>query len=186
MNQKVAKADELFFVVDEHDQPLEPLPRKLVHGHGVWHRVSHIWLQNDKGQLLCQQRSLEKELLPGFWECFFGGHSRPGESYEETAQRELREELGLDIAAKEFHFWKVHKFSESTGYNNEFMGIFVVRWNGDASRPTFEDGEVTQIAWKDAATIRRAILSEGGKSWTNIGYELQLLDELAKGDFAIL
>jgi len=182
MNQKIAKADELFFVVDEHDQPLESLPRKLVHGHGVWHRVSHIWLQNDKGQLLCQQRSLEKELYPGFWECFFGGHCRPGESYEETATREIREEIGITVAADDLRLWKIHKFyNEPTGYNHEFMGVFIARWNGNEADLTFEDGEVEQVAWKDIPTIRQAIVDKGGKGWTSIGYELELLDELSLG-----
>ncbi len=179
MNQKLSKADELFFVVDENDQPQEPLPRKLVHGHGVWHRVSHVWVQNDKGQLLCQQRSLEKELLPGFWECFFGGHIRPNESYEDAAIREACEELGINVAAEGLRLWKVYKFSDGKGYNNEFMGIFVVKWNGDVEDLVFDDGEVAQAAWKDVAEIKQAIQDNGGKSWTNVGYELQLLDELS-------
>ncbi len=178
MSQKISKADEPFFVVDENDQPLESLPRKLVHGHGVWHRVSHVWLQNDKGQLLCQQRSFEKELLPGFWECFFGGHIRPNETYEDAAIRESREELGINITAEDLRLWKVYKFSDGKGYNNEFMGVFVVRWNGDTKDLTFDDGEVARAAWKDMPIIKQAIVENGGKSWTNVGYELQLLDEL--------
>jgi isopentenyldiphosphate isomerase len=170
MNQKLSKADELFFVVDENNQPRESLPRKLVHGHGVWHRVSHVWVQNDKGQLLCQQRSLEKELLPGFWECFFGGHIRPNETYEDAAVRETREELGINISADDLRLWKVYKFSDGQGYNNEFMG--------DVKDLTFDDGEVAQAVWKDILGIKQVIHENGGESWTNVGYESQLLDEL--------
>lgn len=180
VNQKISKADELFFVVDENDRPQEPLPRKLVHGYGVWHRVSHIWLQNDNGQILCQQRSLEKELLPGFWECFFGGHIRPNETYKDAAIRELGEELGIKVADENLQLWKVYKFSDGKGYNNEFMGVFVFKWNGDTKDLTFDDGEVAQVAWKDIPTIRQHIIEDGKKSWTNVGYELQLLDELIK------
>jgi len=179
MNQKISKADELFFVVDEHDQPLKPLPRKLVHGYGVWHRVSHIWLQNDKGQLLCQQRSFEKELYPGFWECFFGGHIRPNETYEQAAIRELDEELGVEVNAKDLYLWRVYKFfDKAEGYNNEFMGVFVARWNGKLEDLVFDDGEVARAAWKDIPEIKQEIVENGGKGWTSIGYELQLLDEL--------
>lgn len=91
MNQKVSKANEMFFVVDEDDNPLPALPRRLVHDHGVWHRVAHIWILNTAGQILCQQRSLMKELNPGTWEPFFGGHLRPGEDYlGEPGGRSLR------------------------------------------------------------------------------------------------
>ncbi len=178
MNQKLSKADELFFVVDENDHPRASLPRKLVHGQGVWHRVSHVWIQNDKGQLLCQQRSLDKELLPGFWECFFGGHIRPNESYEQAAIREASEELGINVATRDLRLWKVYKFSDNMGYNNEFMGIFIIGWNGAIKDLTFNDGEVAQAAWKDIAEIKQAIREKGGRSWTSVGYELQLLDEL--------
>ena len=178
MGQKTAKADEMFFVVDEDDRPLESLPRKLVHGHGVWHRVSHIWLRNDQGQLLCQQRSLAKELIPGFWEPFFGGHLSPGESYSDGAVRELREELGIKFSTDEIKLWKVYKMYDPTEYNNEFQGIFVARWNGKAADVTFNDGEVEQVAWKDVEEIERSIKEMGGKSWVNCGYELDLLKEL--------
>ncbi len=51
INQKHTKADELFFVVDEQDRPLAPLPRRQVHGSGAWHRVSHIGIINDHGEV---------------------------------------------------------------------------------------------------------------------------------------
>jgi isopentenyldiphosphate isomerase len=177
-NQKISKANELFFVVDEHDQPLEPLPRRLVHGHGVWHRVSHVWIRNNKGQLLCQQRSIKKELNPGYWEPFFGGHIRPGESYEEAALRELREELGITIASENLKRWRIYQFHDNTGYNNEFIGIFIVTWNGDMQDVRFDDGEVEQVVWKTIPEIKSSIINEGKKSWTVVGYELDLLHEL--------
>lgn len=175
----------MFFVVDEGDRPLAPLPRKLVHGHGVWHRVAHIWVQNDRGQFLCQQRSLDKELCPGFWEAFFGGHVRPGEAYLDAAVRELGEELGINLPAQAFKLWKVYKFHDKpTNYNNEFQAVFVVRWNGDTQDATFDDGEVEQVAWKSPDEIKQAITKHARKSWTFCGYELDLLADQVATDRA--
>jgi isopentenyldiphosphate isomerase len=159
---------------------LEPLPRKLVHGHGVWHRVAHVWLQNDAGQLLCQQRSLEKELNPGLWEAFFGGHIGPDESYESAATREIREEIGIAISAADLRLWKIYQQVDPSGYNNEFQGIFAVRWNGDPKSLQFADGEVAQVAWKNIADIKKAMTTDGAEKWSNCGYELELLENLNK------
>ena len=147
INQKVSKSDELFFVVDENNNPLKPLPRKLVHGHNVWHRVSHVWIFDGKDKILCQQRSLTKELGPGLWDPFFGGHLSPGESYEFAAQRELFEEIHLNIPQLELKIEFVYKNMLEVGNNNEFQAVFVITWNGDVNSLSFDDGEVEQISW---------------------------------------
>lgn len=181
MGQKEDKAEELFFVVDEHDRPLTPLPRKLVHGHNIWHRSAHVWILNSQGQILCQQRSFEKESHPGFWESFFGGHLRPGESYKDGAIRETHEELGINLRPGDLEVWKVNKYEGlPDGHNHEFQGIFVTKWNGEIKDLTFNDGEVDQVAWKDAQEIKAQIKQNGERTWVEIGYELELLDYLQK------
>ncbi len=172
-----AKADELFFVVDEHDTPLAPLPRKLVHGHGVWHRVSHIWLVNDRREVLCQQRAFNKELNPGFWEPFFGGHLKPTETYKEAAVRELREEVGLEVS--KLRHWQTYKFHHPSGFNDEFQAVFVAHWNGQPSDAHFSDGEVAQIKWLPIDRIRQAVGAES--KWTNCGYEHALTKDITDG-----
>ena len=178
LNQRQASANELFFVVDESDRPLSPLPRRLVHGHGVWHRIAHVWFVNRDHEVLCQQRALTKELNPGYWEAFFGGHLKPGESYLEAAKREAYEELGLVLEAGDLHFWKIYRYAHPLGSNNEFQAVFVVRWDGSLGDLRFLDSEVAQVTWETVATIRTAI-TNGAGNWTNCGYELMLLDELS-------
>lgn len=173
----MSKADELFFVVDEHDRPLPPLPRNQVHGHPVWHRVSHIWLVNNRGDILCQQRALTKELNPGFWEPFFGGHLAPDELYEQAARRELKEELGLQ--ATDLRHWQTYKFHHPSGCNDEFQAVFIMRWNGQPTDVHFSDGEVAQVAWLPAAAVQKSVGTK--HDWTNCGYEQALLKDLADG-----
>lgn len=172
----MSKADELFFVVDEHDRPLAPLPRRQVHGHAVWHRVSHIWLVNDRNQILCQQRAFNKELNPGFWEPFFGGHLKPTETYDAAATRELREEIGLEVG--NLRHWQTYKFHHPSGWNDEFQAVFVGRWNGQPGDTHFSDGEVAQIKWLSIADIRAAVGTE--PDWTHCGYEQALLKDISE------
>jgi A/G-specific adenine glycosylase len=56
--------------------------------------VAVIW--NDEGQILIDRRPQEG-LLGGLWE-FPGGKVEPGETIEECIVREIREELGIEIA----------------------------------------------------------------------------------------
>jgi len=173
----VSTKDELLLVVDEHDRPIEPLPRRIVHTSGAWHRVVHIWVVNGSGEILCQQRSLAKDLNPGWWEACFGGHVVPGEEYLGAALRELREELGLAVRPAELKFWKVYQHRSVRHANNEFQAVFVLRWGGDPSLLTFSDGEVEQVAWKPAAEVRERIASHAAQ-WVGVSYEPELIDEM--------
>ena len=53
-------------------------------------------IENPHGQLLIAERPPNKAWA-GYWE-FPGGKIEPGESHEAALLRELREELGLDLA----------------------------------------------------------------------------------------
>jgi isopentenyldiphosphate isomerase len=95
--------EEFFDIVDENNIPLDfSKSRKEVHDAlQYWHRATHIWIVNNKNQILCQQRSLSKDANPGKWQSFFGGHLKTGQTYLDNAVEELSEELGLLIKPKE-------------------------------------------------------------------------------------
>ncbi len=64
-----------------------PIPRKII-------GVAVIW--NNQGQVLIDRRK-QSGLLGGMWE-FPGGKVEPDETIEACIQREIREELGIEIA----------------------------------------------------------------------------------------
>jgi len=91
-------SEELLYVVDENNHFLGPQIRSIAHQNRLWHRTTGIWVINNKGQILCQKRSFKKDIKPGFWEAFFGGHLAPGEDYLHNAVQESSEELGITIS----------------------------------------------------------------------------------------
>jgi len=99
---RAASDAELIAWVDEHDQLLGSLPRAELRERGLIGRGSFILLFNGAGELCIHQRTLSKAVYPGYWDVAAGGMLQSGESYAESAARELAEELGIeDVALRE-------------------------------------------------------------------------------------
>lgn len=72
--------------------------------------VVHVCVFDGAGRLLLQRRAEDKQLWPGRWDVTAGGAVHAGETSAEGAQRELFEEMGLELdlsvtrPAFAFHF----------------------------------------------------------------------------------
>lgn len=83
-------------VVDENGIVVARSPRSYVHGGALLlHPVVHLHLVDRMGRIYLQRRSLDKDLLPGYWDTAVGGHVLFGEMIVETLFREASEEIGL-------------------------------------------------------------------------------------------
>src|SRR3989344_4411255 len=87
-------ADELVNVVNENDEIIGQELRSLCHERGLCHRISCILLFDNKGKLWLQTRAKEKSGA-GKFDFSASGHVALGDNYEESAYRELQEELGI-------------------------------------------------------------------------------------------
>lgn len=63
---------------------------------GLNHRIVLVALRDASGRLCLQRRAETKDVYPGRWDLSATGHVQAGESREEAARRELKEELGID------------------------------------------------------------------------------------------
>jgi isopentenyl-diphosphate delta-isomerase len=66
-----------------------------VHREGLLHRAFSIFIFDETGRLLLQQRALGKYHSAGLWTNTCCGHPRPGETTGAAATRRLAEEMGL-------------------------------------------------------------------------------------------
>ncbi len=105
--------------------------RSECHGNpALLHHVSQVAvLHPETGAMLLQKRSKNKFIQPGKWDTAVGGHLEPGESYEDGALRELREELGVTgkVALKYLFDDKIRNEIESEDakvYGAELAGPF--------------------------------------------------------------
>jgi isopentenyldiphosphate isomerase len=166
-------SQELIFAVDSEDNPIAPIPRSQAHADGIWHRISHVWVLNNKKQILCQKRSITKDTNPGKWEAFFGGHVGPSETYEEAAVKEANEELGLSFTQKDMHFFTKAKNEDS----HHFQAAYYVMWNGSVQDLHIEKEEVQQVAWKDLADVENVLLLQKSPDWVHVVYEKEIINK---------
>ena len=92
---RAASDAELICWVDEQDNLLGHRVRSDLRKLGLIGRCTFIFLFNSKGELCVHRRTLSKALYPGFWDTAAGGMVAAGESYAQSAARELEEELGV-------------------------------------------------------------------------------------------
>lgn len=89
-------SEELVDVVDDADRVVGQATRHDVRRKNLRHRSVYVLVFNSAGQLFTHRRTLTKDIFPGHWDVAAGGVLNAGEDYDEGAQRELREELGVD------------------------------------------------------------------------------------------
>lgn len=95
------KASEVFDVVNECNEVIGQETRGEVHKRKLLHRAVHIFVINSRGKIYLQQRSHLKDVSPLKWDSSAAGHLDAGESYADSAVRELKEEIGIEVTATE-------------------------------------------------------------------------------------
>jgi isopentenyldiphosphate isomerase len=94
--QSLDNPDEVFDLVDLDDRVIGQVRRGDAHRNpALIHRSVQILVFASDGRLLLQRRSVTKDLFPSYYCASASGHVASGENYEDTAQRELVEELGI-------------------------------------------------------------------------------------------
>ena len=100
---------ELIDVLDENGNYTGKVEeRKNVHNNGLWHIHVGVWIMNQKGELLFQQRSKNKKVNPNKW-TRTGGHVDSGETPLKAVQRETYEEIGVKIPLDKFKLLNINK-----------------------------------------------------------------------------
>lgn len=90
--------EEIFDIVNENDQVIGQAKRSEVHkNRNLIHRSIGVVVFNGNGEVFLQQRSAGKDTDPFKWTISCSGHVNKGSTYEESAHRELTEELGVDL-----------------------------------------------------------------------------------------
>ncbi len=135
----MAEQEELLEIVTKEGKAMKTLPRSEIHGDSsLIHRVVHVLVFNDRGELFLQKRSMDKDVAPGKWDTSVGGHVNPGETLQEAVRREMEEELGITACKPKFLYSYIH----SNPYETELVYTYSCIYDGDIH---FQKDEIDEV-----------------------------------------
>ena len=113
--------------------------------------IIHVIIFNSHGEMLIQQRQPFKKGWSGMWDVSAGGSVISGETVQEGAEREVREELGLEISLKDAVPAMVLRFDEGLNF------IYLVQMDVDPQDLHLQEEEVCQAVWAEKEEILHMI-----------------------------
>jgi isopentenyl-diphosphate Delta-isomerase len=158
-------------LVNEQDEQTGTMEKMQVHREGKLHRAFSVFILNDKGEMLLQQRAFKKYHSAGLWTNACCSHPKPNEATEAAAIRRLNEELGFETALE-----KLFDFTYKTSFENglteyEFDHVFSGVYNGEIKINT---AEVHDFCYRSVDEIQSALQSHPQKftEWFKIAFPL--------------
>lgn len=128
-------------IVDENDNIIRYKDREDRNSNDIF-RITAIWVKDEDGNILLQQRKLNKKINPGKWGPSVSGTIEEGETYESNAYKEMEEEIGV----KNFKLTEVRKIFREPKSGRKFVQLYtcVIPRNYEL---TSQEEEVEQLKW---------------------------------------
>ena len=144
-------AEEKVILVDEADNQVGLMEKMRAHQEAVLHRAFSVFVFNDKGEVLLQQRASHKYHSPGLWTNTCCSHQREGETNIQAGRRRLREEMGFDCELEDT-FWFIYRADFDNGLTeHELDHVLVGRYDRD---PVINPEEVSDFKWMTLESVR--------------------------------
>jgi isopentenyl-diphosphate delta-isomerase len=162
--------EEQVILVNEKDEPIGLMPKLEAHEKGKLHRAFSVFVFNDRGELMLQQRAMHKYHSPGLWTNTCCSHQRDGESNMEAASRRLREEMGFTTPLTETTSFIYKAVFENGLTEHEYDHILVGHYNDE---PKINTDEVAAWKWMKVEDVRTDINTQPEKytAWFKIIFD---------------
>ena len=158
---------ELFDVIDSKGNPAgQIVSREKAHAEGIPHRTAHIWIirkKEGKVQILLQKRSQNKDSFPGCYDTSSAGHIPAGVDFEDSALRELREELGLTADATELTDCGLIRIQSESFFHgapfkdDQVSKVFYIWKDVEPEAMKLQASEVSGVIWMPLDECRRRV-----------------------------
>ncbi len=151
-------------VINKNNEITGKKTRKEIHEKGLMHKSVHVWILNEKKEVLCNLRNKNKDLFAGLWDAVFGEHLKTGENFETAAVRGIKEELGIKTNKKNLIELGINKEkqkdSEKNLFNNEFQKIFLFKTTKKINELKFQKTEIEKIKFIEINKLKEILKQE--------------------------
>ena len=136
--------EEEVILVNTLDEQIGTMPKMEAHEKAVLHRAFSVFIMNDKGETMLQQRAAHKYHSPLLWTNTCCSHQRVGETNIGAGRRRLQEEMGFTADLKEL-FSFIYKAPFDNGLTeHELDHVMIGKFNG---KPIINPEEVADFKW---------------------------------------
>ena len=146
--------EEQVILVNENDEEIGLMPKMEAHRKALLHRAFSVFIFNNEGKLLLQQRAAHKYHSPTLWTNTVCSHQRQGESNLEAGVRRLDEEMGMKTKLTEvFHF--IYKAKLNQGLTEHELDHVMMGFSNEL--PEINPDEVMDYAYESLDDIEADI-----------------------------
>lgn len=143
---------------------------------GDFHLVVHVWIKNSKNQYLITKRTPNKT-FPNMWAAT-GGSAIKGESSQEAAIREVKEETGLQLLPK--NGLRLFSFRRSS----DFGDVWLFEQDFDLADVVLQEGETCDAKWLTIEEINKLI--EANIFVDSLGLEVSTLKKIVDSQIKLV
>jgi isopentenyl-diphosphate Delta-isomerase len=157
-------------LVDQFNAVLGTLPKIQVHTlETPLHRGFSVFIFNQAGELLLQQRSFDKVTWPGFWSNSCCGHPALDESVTDAIHRRVRVELGMQVhelveALPDFQY----RCEYGGVVENEICPVWLARTVDEPIPNPLEVAATRWIPWQDFKQVLEADAAGRYSPWCKL------------------
>jgi len=162
--------EELVILVNRFDEQIGTMTKTEAHEKAALHRAFSIFIMNDKGEIMIQQRAADKYHSPLLWTNTCCSHQREGESNIEAGKRRLEEEMGFRTELKEL-FSFIYKAPFSNGLTEHELDHVMIGHYNDSPKINLE--EVANWKWIKPETVKEDMVENPDMytAWFKIIFE---------------
>jgi len=136
--------EEKVILVNESDEEIGTMSKMEAHEKAILHRAFSVFILNNKGEIMLQQRAAHKYHSPLLWTNTCCSHQRSGETNLEAGKRRLQEEMGFTTGLKEL-FSFIYKAPFDNGLTEHELDHVMIGYYDKI--PTLNSEEVADWKW---------------------------------------
>lgn len=145
--------NELLDIVDHNDKVIGQKLRSDIYNEKISNfRVINAFLINNNKQVWIPRRSPKKKLFPLCLDASVGGHVTAGETYEQAFERELKEELNIELS--DISYQMMAKLTPPNHGVSAYMNVYLIITNEE---PLYNSNDFISASWYEISQLQSII-----------------------------